>query len=142
MTLIHLLNEEFLGESFAALKRDKAAGLDGVTVEEYERNLAENLKGLVERMKAWQYRPQPARRVEIPKGDGKMRPLGIPTVEDKIVQMGVKRILEAIYEVDFLGASYGFRPGRSCHQAVDALGRSGDEETHKLRGGYRYRTVL
>ena len=90
--------EDFLKECFWELKRDKASGVDGVTVKEYEANLEENIKDLVARMKAWKYRPKPVRRVYIPKAGGKKRPLGIPSVEDKIVQMGIKRILEAIFE--------------------------------------------
>ncbi len=119
--LIDLLTEDFLKECFWELKRDKASGVDGVTVKEYEANLEENVKDLVVSMKTWKYRPKPVRRVYIPKPDGKKRPLGIPTVEDKIVQMGIKRILEAIFEVDFSDASYGFRPNKSCHQALDVL---------------------
>jgi len=119
--LIDLLTEDFLKECFWKLKRDKASGVDGVTVKEYEANLEENIKDLVFRMKSWKYRPQPVRRAYIPKPEGKKRPLGIPTVEDKIVQMGIKRILEAIFEVDFSDVSYGFRPNKSCHQALDVL---------------------
>jgi len=119
--LIDLLTEDFLKECFWELKRDKASGVDGVTVKEYEANLEENIKDLVVRMKAWRYRPKPVRRVYIPKPDGKKRPLGIPTVEDKIIQMGIKKILEAIFEVDFKDVSYGFRPNRGCHQALDVL---------------------
>jgi len=95
-----------------------------VTVGEYEVGLKENLKDLVRRMKAKQYRPQAVRRVFIPKQDGSKRGLGIPAVEDKVVQMGIKRILEAIYEADFLDVSYGFRPGRSCHKALEALDKA------------------
>lgn len=119
--LIDLLTEDFLKACFWELKRDKASGVDGVTVKEYEANLEENIKDLVVSMKSWKYRPKPVRRVYIPKPDGKKRPLGIPTVEDKIVQMGIKRILEAIFEVDFSDVSYGFRPNKSCHQALDVL---------------------
>ena len=119
--LIDLLTEDFLKACFWELKRDKASGADGVTVKEYEANLEENIKDLVARMKAWKYRPKPVRRAYIPKPDGKKRPLGIPTVEDKIVQMGIKRILEAIFEVDFSDVSYGFRPNKGCHQALDVL---------------------
>ena len=119
--LIDLLTEDFLKECFWELKRDKASGVDGVTVKEYEANLEENIKDLVASMKTWKYRPKPVRRVYIPRADGKKRPLGIPTVEDKIVQMGIKRILEAIFEVDFSDVSYGFRPNKSCHQALDVL---------------------
>ncbi len=123
-SLAHLLSEEFLRECFRELKRDKASGIDGVTVQEYEVNLEENLKDLVGRMKAKRYRPQPVRRVYIPKPDGSQRGLGIPTVEDKIVQMGIKKILEAIFEVDFMDVSFGFRPNRSCHNALDVLDKA------------------
>ncbi len=124
-SLAYLLTEGFLAECFRELKRDKAPGVDGVSVEEYEVNLEENLRDLVRRMKAKQYKPQPVRRAYIPKGDGRQRGLGIPSVEDKVVQMGIKRILEAIFEEDFIeGVSYGFRPGRSCHDALDALDKA------------------
>ena len=107
-SLAHLLSEDFLKECFRELKRDKASGIDGVTVQEYEVNIEENLKGLVGRMKVKRYRPQPVRRAYIPKPDGGQRGLGIPAVEDKIVQRGIKKILEAIFEVDFMDVSYGF----------------------------------
>lgn len=123
-SLAHLLSEDFLKECFWELKRDKASGIDGVTVQEYEVNLEENLKDLVGRMKAKRYRPQPVRRAYIPKPDGSKRELGIPAVEDKIVQMGIKKILEAIFEVDFRDVSYGFRPNRSCHDALDVLDKA------------------
>jgi group II intron reverse transcriptase/maturase len=117
----YLLNEENLTECFGQLKKGKAAGTDGVTLEEYGQNLGENLRGLVERMKRQTYKPQPVRRSYIPKANGKMRPLGIPSIEDKIVQKGMTRILEAVYEVDFQDCSYGFRPNRGCHQALNRL---------------------
>ena len=120
-SIAHMLNEEHLEQCYGLLKKDKASGIDGVTVEEYGVNLKENLKDLVSRMKALHYYPQAVRRVYIPKGEGKVRGLGIPAVEDKIVQMGIKRILEAIYEVDFSDSSYGFRPKRSCHTALSEL---------------------
>lgn len=120
-TLAHMLDEDFLVESFRLLKRDAAAGVDGVTVRRYEAGLKENIRDLVRRMKAGQYRPQAVRRVFIPKADGSKRGLGIPAVEDKLVQLGIKRILEAIYEADFLGVSFGFRPKRNCHGALEAL---------------------
>jgi len=119
--LVDLLTEDFLKECFRELKRDKASGVDGVTVKQYGANLGENLKDLVVRLKRWRYRPQPVRRAYIPKSDGKKRPLGIPVVEDKIVQMAIKKILEAIFEVDFKDVSFGFRPKRSCHQALEVL---------------------
>ena len=123
-SLAHLLSEDYLRECFRELKRDKASGIDGVTVQEYEINLEENLKELVGRMKAKRYRPQPVRRAYIPKPDGSKRGLGIPVVEDKIVQMGIKKILEAIFEVDFIDVSFGFRPNRSCHDALDVLDKT------------------
>jgi len=119
-----LMNEDFLRESFRRLKRDKSPGIDKVTVEEYERKLEENLKGLVKRLRSWKYKPQPVKRVYIPKAKGAKRSLGIPTVEDKIVQMGIKRILEAIFEVDFQDVSFGFRPKRNCHQALNVLDKA------------------
>jgi len=124
ISLAHLLTEDFLRECFWELKRDKASGVDGVSVQVYGVNLEENLKGLVGKLKAKQYRPQPVRRVYIPKPDGSKRGLGIPVVEDKIVQMGIKKILEAIFEVDFMDVSFGFRPNRSCHDALDVLDKT------------------
>lgn len=119
--LVHLLNEESLKECFTYLKKGKAAGVDGLSVEEYGESLESNVRALVMKMKAQSYHPQPARRTYIAKASGQMRPLGIPAVEDKIVQRGIARILEAIYENDFLDFSYGFRPHRSCHQALKQL---------------------
>ena len=119
--LVHLLNVENFKECFRELKKGKASGIDGVTLQEYEEELDNNLEDLVARMKRFSYRPQPARRAYIPKASGKKRPLGIPAVEDKIVQMGISKILQAIFEVDFLDFSYGYRPNRNCHQALDTL---------------------
>jgi len=119
--LIHLINGNNLKQCFRELKKNKAIGLDGVTVEEYGMELDKNVLLLLERMKQWKYRPQPVRRVYIEKSNGKLRPLGIPSVEDKMVQMCIKKILEAIFEVDFLDTSYGFRAGRSCHQALNRV---------------------
>lgn len=124
ITLAHMLGEDSLEESFRMLKREAASGIDGVTVKEYEASLKENIKDLVRRLKAKQYRPQAVRRVFIPKADGDKRGLGILAVEDKIVQMGIKRILEAIYEVDFLEVSFGFRPKRSCHDALEVVDKT------------------
>ena len=117
----YLLSEENFKECFMMLAKGKANGIDGVSVEEYDRNLDSNLKDLVGRMKRQAYKPQPVKRVYIPKANGKKRPLGIPSVEDKIVQTGIARILEAVYENDFLDFSYGFRPNKSCHQALEKL---------------------
>lgn len=119
--LIYLFNEDNLKQCFYELKKNKAVGVDKITISEYERNLKDNIKGLVERMKKWQYKPQVIKRVYIPKSDGRSRPIGISTVEDKIVQMGIKKILEAIYEPIFIDCSYGFRQVRNCHQAINKL---------------------
>ena len=99
--LMHLLNKENLKECFHNLRRNSSAGIDGMSWLEYENKLDVNLDNLVTRMRKWSYRPQPVRRVYIPKGNGKRRPLGIPSIEDKIVQMAISRILSAIYENDF-----------------------------------------
>lgn len=121
VNLIHLLNVENLQDSFYMLKKDRASGIDGVSMAEYEENLMENIAGLIEKMKRQAYKPQAVRRTYIPKANGKMRPLGIPSIEDKMVQMCIARILNAIYEVDFIETSYGFRPNRSCHDALDRV---------------------
>jgi len=122
--LAHLLNEGYLAACYRKLGRNRACGVDGVTWEEYGRNLEENLGDLVGRLKSRKYRPLPVRRVYIPKGEHDRRPLGIPSLEDKIVQKGIAGILEAIYEADFRECSYGFRPGRGCHQAVNAIDKA------------------
>ena len=119
--LAHILSEENLKQCFRTLKKGKAAGNDGVSVEEYGDNLDLNISSLVNKMKSQAYRPQPVRRTYIAKASGQMRPLGIPAIEDKIVQRGITDILGAIYEVDFLDFSYGFRPHRSCHHALKRL---------------------
>ena len=120
-SLAHLLNKKFLRECYLGLGRDRASGIDGVSWQAYGENLDENLANLVKRMKAKQYRPQPAKRVYIPKNEHEKRPLGLPSLEDKIVQKGIACILDAIYEADFLDCSYGFRPSRSCHGALRAV---------------------
>ena len=121
-SLAHLINEESLSRCFGELKRNSAPGIDGVSVREYGENLDENLKRLVERMKTKKYRPQAVKRVLIPKpGKKEKRKLGVPAVEDKLVQLVMKKILESIFEEDFVDFSYGFRPKRSCHQAVNRL---------------------
>lgn len=124
MSLAHLLNETFLAECYQELKKKKAPGIDGVSVEEYGKDIQNNLQVLVRRMKEKSYRPQPVRRVYIPKNNGKLRPLGIPAVEDKVVQMGISKILESIFENDFLEVSYGFRRGKSCHDALKTLDKA------------------
>lgn len=126
-SLYHLLNEELLRACFRALRANAAPGVDEVTKAEYADDLDARLADLVGRLHRMAYRPQPVRRVYIPKpGTGKLRPIGVPAFEDKLVQAGLVRILEALYEEDFVADSYGFRPGRSCHEALRALGRTID----------------
>lgn len=120
-TLLHHVSIEALREAFYALRRDAAPGADGVTWPDYEADLDRNLTDLHDRVHRGTYRAQPSRRRYIPKADGRRRPLAIAAVEDKIVQRAVVTVLNAIYEEDFLGFSYGFRPGRSQHDALDAL---------------------
>src|SRR5271167_3438320 len=119
--LLHHLSIDLLRESFYALQRKASPGVDGVTWQEYETGLEDRLIDLHSRVHRGAYRAKPSRRVFIPKADGRQRPLGIAALEDKIVQQAVVTILNQIYEVDFKGFSYGFRPGRSPHQALDAL---------------------
>src|SRR6202790_2812501 len=119
--LLHHLSVGLLRDSFYALKRQASPGVDGVTWQEYETGLEDRLIDLHSRVHRGAYRAQPSRRVYIPKADGRQRPLGVAALEDKIVQQAVVTILNQIYEVDFKGFSYGFRPGRSPHQALDAL---------------------
>src|SRR6202166_1051743 len=119
--LLHHLTIDLLRESFYALKRKAAPGVDGVTWQEYETGLEDRLTDLHGRVHRGAYRATPSRRVYIEKADGRQRPLAVPALEDKLVQQAVVTILNQIYEEDFLGFSYGFRPGRSQHQALDAL---------------------
>jgi group II intron reverse transcriptase/maturase len=119
--LMHHINEDCLTEAFFNLKRTAAVGVDGVTWHEYEQNLEANIMDLHDRIHRGAYRAQPSRRSWIPKPDGRQRPLGIASLEDKIVQQAVLWVLQAIFEQDFLGFSYGFRTGRGCHDALDAL---------------------
>ncbi|HYN10987.1 MAG TPA: reverse transcriptase domain-containing protein, partial [Vicinamibacterales bacterium] len=119
--LLHHVNVEALTRAFGRLKRNAAAGVDGETVATYEQGLPEKLQDLGDRVHRGRFRPLPVRRVQIPKSDGGQRPLGIPALEDKIVQGAVAEVLSAIYEVDFVGFSYGFRPHRNPHQALRAL---------------------
>lgn len=121
--LFHLLKTDLLWHAFKKLKLNKAPGVDGVSVDDYESNLRSNLLDLESRLQRGAYQPQPSLRRDIPKGNGKTRPLGIACVEDKIVQRAVVMILEQVYEVDFVDNSYGFRPERSCHDALKALGQ-------------------
>ena len=121
ISLAHLINKQMLLECHASMDGDKAVGIDGVTKEDYGKNLEENLDDLLVRMKRNAYKPKPARRVEIPKDNGKTRPLSIYCYEDKLVQEAIRRILEAIFEPLFSDEMMGFRPGRSCHKALRNL---------------------
>lgn len=116
--LIHFVNKERLKEQHRKQQKGKASGIDKITKEEYDKQLEENLTKLIEKMKKFSYKPLPVRRTYIPKANGKMRPLGIPAYEDKLVQGVMSEILNEIYESKFLECSYGFRPNRNCHQAI------------------------
>jgi len=120
-SLAHLLTPVFLKETWKQMNRRAASGIDGETIQEYEQELDRRIDELVKRLKAGDYKAPLIRQVEIPKGNGKMRPLGITTVEDRLVQRAVARILSAIFEQDFLDLSYGYRPGRNPHGALKAL---------------------
>lgn len=120
-SLAHVLTPEFLLETWKQLNRKGAGGVDGQSVAEFEEDLERRIADLWQRLRTGRYKAPPVRRVEIPKGQGKMRPLGIPTVEDRLLQRAVARILNAIYEQDFLECSYGYRPGRNPHMALKAL---------------------
>lgn len=120
-SLHHVIDLEWMTEAWRLTRKDGAPGIDGMTRADYEANLQANLLDLLERIKSGRYRAPPVRRTYIPKADGTQRPLGIPTLEDKVAQRAIVMVLEAIYEQDFLPCSYGFRPGRSAHQALQDL---------------------
>jgi RNA-directed DNA polymerase len=129
----HHIDLRWLYEAYLRTRPDGAAGVDGQTIRDYNSNLGDNLRSLLERAKSGTYRAPPVRRVYIPKGTGpETRPIGIPTVEDKILQRAVVMVLEAVYEQDFRNCSYGFRPGRSAHQALASLW----QQTMGMRGGW------
>jgi RNA-directed DNA polymerase len=123
LSLAHYLTPEALDEAFKALRKDAAAGVDGVKYSEYRKDAQGNIQKLHESIRLGKYRAQPLKRIYIPKEDGKQRPISIPSLEDKIVQKAVTTLLNAIYEVDFHECSYGFRPGRGQHDALDAVFR-------------------
>jgi group II intron reverse transcriptase/maturase len=131
-SLAHLLDVSALERAYHRMRKDAAVGVDGITKEQYGQALEANLQDLHARMKAKRYRHQPIRRVYIPKEQGKTRPIGISAFEDKLVQDAVREVLEAIYEQDFLDCSYGFRPGRSAHDAVRTL----DQIVHRGEGSW------
>jgi RNA-directed DNA polymerase len=132
-SLAHHIDECWLFEAYLHTRKDGAVGVDGQTAQDYERNLQGNLKSLLDRAKSGAYQAPPVRRAYIPKGTGpETRPLGIPTFEDKVLQRAVVMVLEPLYEQDFLACSYGFRPGRSAHQALQTLW----DETMRSGGGW------
>jgi RNA-directed DNA polymerase len=132
-SLAHLIDIDWLYEAYRRTRRDGAPGVDGQTAQDYEADLAGNLQALLDRAKSGSYRAPPVRRVHIPKGTGpETRPLGVPTFEDKVLQRAVATVLEAVYEQDFLDCSFGFRPGRSAHQALEAL----RQQTMQMGGGW------
>jgi RNA-directed DNA polymerase len=120
-SLHHLIDREWMIEAYRLTRKDGAPGIDGVTAVDYEANLEANLDDLLARIKSGRYIAPPVRRHYIPKADGTERPLGIPTLEDKVAQRAILLLLEPIYEADFLVCSYGFRPGKSAHDALYAL---------------------
>ena len=122
-SLAYLIDLEWLREAYRRTRKDGAAGVDEVTAEEYEEDLEGNLQSLLDRFKSGRYHAPPVKRAYIPKGDGAMRPIGIPALEDKVLQRAVVMVLTPLYEQDFRDCSYGFRPGRSAHQALEALWR-------------------
>ena len=119
--LMHHLDVALLRRAYQALNRKAARGVDGLSWEDYGQELEARLQDLHSRLHSGRYRPQPVRRVWIPKADGRQRPLGVTSIEDKLVQQALVYLLNPIYETDFKGFSYGFRPGRSQHDALDAL---------------------
>ncbi|MEO6195642.1 MAG: reverse transcriptase domain-containing protein [Thermoanaerobaculia bacterium] len=123
MSLAHHIDIDLLREAYRRTRKDGAAGVDGQTAAAYQENLEENLQSLLDRFKSGRYQAPPVRRAYIPKGNNpsKKRPIGIPTFEDKVLQRAVAMVVEAVYEQDFLDCSYGFRPGRSAHQAIRNL---------------------
>jgi RNA-directed DNA polymerase len=122
-SIAHLLTEETLSTAFRSLRKDASAGVDGVTYQQYVEGVEGKIQSLHQRLKGGKYQAQPLRRVYIPKENGKQRPISIPALEDKIAQKATVDLLNAIYEQDFLNCSYGFRPGRGQHQALDEVGR-------------------
>jgi RNA-directed DNA polymerase len=132
-SLAYFMDIDWLRQAYLRTRKDGAVGVDGQTAEDYAANLEANLQSLLDRAKSGTYRAPPVRRVHIPKGTGsETRPIGIPTFEDKVLQRAVVMLLEPIYEQDFLDDSYGFRPGRSAHQALEAL----RQQTMDLKGGW------
>ena len=132
-SLAHHIDIDLLHAAYVATRKDGAVGLDGQTADDYAANVDENLQSLLDRFKSGRYHAPSVRRVHIPKGDGRTtRPIGIPTFEDKVLQRAVVMLLESVYEQDFLDCSFGFRPGRSAHQALQTFWG----QTMKMGGGW------
>ena len=132
-TLAHHIDVNWLREAYRRTRKDGAPGIDGVSAEQYAEHLEENLRSLLDRAKSGRYRAPPVRRVHIPKGDGtETRPIGIPTFEDKVLQRAVAMVIGEVYEQEFHDFSYGFRPGRSAHQALQAL----HDASWRMKGGW------
>ena len=133
-SLAYLMDIDWLKEAYRRTRKDGAVGVDGVTADEYEQDLEGNLQRLLDRAKSGTYQAPPVRRVHIPKGGSttETRPIGIPTLEDKVLQRAVVMLLEPIYEQDFLDCSYGFRPGRSAHEALESF----RDQLMNCRGGW------
>ncbi len=132
LSVAHHIDLEFLKEAFRRTRKDGATGVDGQTGKAYEERLDENLQSLLDRFKSGRYKAPPVRRTYVPKGDGKERPIGVPTFEDKLLQRAVTMVLEAVYEQDFLACSYGYRAGRSAHEALEDLWQG----LMKMKGGW------
>jgi len=132
LSLAHHIDIEFLAEAFRRTRKDGATGVDGQTGDAYEERLDENLRSLLDRFKSGRYQAPPVRRTYVPKGDGKQRAIGIPTFEDKVLQRAVTMVLEAVYEQDFFDCSYGYRPNRSAHEALEDLWQG----LMKMKGGW------
>ena len=142
-TLAHHIDIDWMKEAYRLTRKDGAVGVDGQTATDYEANLEGNLQSLLDRAKSGRYQAPPVRRVYIPKGTGsETRPIGIPTFEDKVLQRAVVMVLESVYEQDFLDCSYGFRPGRSAHQALDCALASADGGRWRVGPGDRHPKVF
>ena len=141
-TLHHLIDLEWMQEAYRLTRKDGAPGIDGVMADAYARNLDANLLDLLDRIKSGRYQAPPVRRTYIPKADGSRRPLGIPTFEDKVAQRAIVMVLEAVYEQDFLPCSFGFRPGRSAHQALQSLRTGFMSQRTALGDRYRHRKIF
>lgn len=131
-TLSHHMDEPWMREAYRRVRRDSAPGVDGQSVADYGMNLEQNLRGLLERAKNGSYRAAPVKRAYIPKNETETRPIGIPTVENKVLERAVVMLLEPVYEIEFKDCSYGFRPKRSTHQALEAVRR----EAMAMGGGW------